>query len=192
MLPTHLTINANYNGPPQSGNGGYSCGVLGQYIDGPAEVMLRVPPPLNKPLQINKQEAGKLLLLDGETIVAEGKPKSFEMALPAPIAYEAAVASSSNYIGYSGHHFDTCFVCGPNRQEGDGLRIFAGTTGQADVVAAPWKPFDALFDEARSTSRSILLVSYGLPELFCNCWQADVCVVTRQNGLPHCKPHNTP
>ena len=51
MKPTQFTIDATYNGPPKSGNGGYSCGVLGQFFDGPAEVMLRVPPPLDTEMQ---------------------------------------------------------------------------------------------------------------------------------------------
>jgi hypothetical protein len=37
-----------------------------------------------------------------------------------------------------------CFVCGPDRDEGDGLRIFAGGVPGRDLVAAPWVPDEGL------------------------------------------------
>ena len=43
-----VIIPSRFNGPPDSGNGGYSCGVLAAFIDGPARVRLHVPPPLDK------------------------------------------------------------------------------------------------------------------------------------------------
>ena len=42
-----VSIPSRFNGPPLSGNGGYSCGVLAAFIDGPAQVRLHVPPPLD-------------------------------------------------------------------------------------------------------------------------------------------------
>jgi acyl-coenzyme A thioesterase PaaI-like protein len=36
--------------------------------------------------------------------------------------------------------FPTCFVCGPAREAGDGLRIYAGNVAGTDHVAAPWTP----------------------------------------------------
>ena len=42
-MSTQVTIPARYNGPPDSGNGGYSCGVLAAFIDGPARVRLHSP-----------------------------------------------------------------------------------------------------------------------------------------------------
>jgi hypothetical protein len=40
-----------------------------------------------------------------------------------------------------------CFVCGPHRSEGDGLRIFAGEVDGRDLVAAPWIPDPSLADD---------------------------------------------
>ena len=42
MLTEVLTIPRRFNGPPRSGNGGYVCGRLASYLDGPASVRLRV------------------------------------------------------------------------------------------------------------------------------------------------------
>ena len=39
---------------------------------------------------------------------------------------DEAVAASATYPGFSAHPFPTCFVCGPERAEGDGLRLFPG------------------------------------------------------------------
>jgi hypothetical protein len=41
-----ITIARRFRGPPNSGNGGYVCGMLARYITGAAEVTLRAPPPL--------------------------------------------------------------------------------------------------------------------------------------------------
>jgi hypothetical protein len=41
-----VTIERRFRGPSESGQGGYSCGLLARAIDAPAaEVTLRAPPP---------------------------------------------------------------------------------------------------------------------------------------------------
>lgn len=166
MTPTQLIIDSKFNGPPNSGNGGYSCGILGQFIDGPAEVMLRVPPPLDKELQVESRD-DKLFLMDDETIVAEGKAKRFEVDLPAPVSYDEAIKASAKYIGFNGHHFETCFVCGTKREVNDGLRIFSGaSTPQTDVVAAPWEPYDDLFDESGKLKKVYYWAAMDCPSYF--------------------------
>ena len=47
-----VMIPRRFNGPPDSGNGGYSCGVVAALLDAPAvEVTLRAPPPLERELR---------------------------------------------------------------------------------------------------------------------------------------------
>ena len=48
----NLTIDPRYCGPPNSANGGYISGMLGQLLPGTAQVTLRKPPPLGKEMQI--------------------------------------------------------------------------------------------------------------------------------------------
>ena len=55
------SIAKRYCGPPQSGNGGYSCGLLGKQIEGPSKVRLHMPPPLDTQLSI-EQDANSWLL----------------------------------------------------------------------------------------------------------------------------------
>ena len=61
-----------YRGPLQSANGGYAAGRLAAFVDGPAEVTLRLPPPLDRPLAVAADD-GRVLLLDGEAVVAEAR-----------------------------------------------------------------------------------------------------------------------
>jgi hypothetical protein len=59
--------------------------------------------------------------------------------------YLAAMEASRRYRGFDDHGFPGCFVCGPGRARGDGLRIFAGAcSDDAAMVAAPWVPDAAL------------------------------------------------
>jgi hypothetical protein len=136
-----LTIEPRFNGPPDSGNGGYTCGRLAQYVDGPAEVTLRLPPPIGRPLEVAGSDDG-VVLRDAESIVAEARPTAVEANAPPPVARaEAALAAEdSPFLEVDMHPFPTCFVCGPKRTRGDGLRIFAGPVAERDVFAAPWTP----------------------------------------------------
>ena len=57
--------------------------------------------------------------------------------------------ASTRFPYLEGHAFPHCFGCGPERAEGDGLRIFAGpVAGRDDVYAAPWRPDDSVADGA--------------------------------------------
>jgi len=47
-----MTIPRRFRGPPNSGNGGYVCGMLARHITGAAEVALRAPPPLETGLSV--------------------------------------------------------------------------------------------------------------------------------------------
>jgi hypothetical protein len=138
-----LTIEPRFNGPPDSGNGGYSCGRLAQYVDGAAaEVSLRLPPPIGCALRIERGDDGEARLLDGDALVAEARPTELPAEAPSPVAPTdaARAVEDSPFVDASMHPFPTCFVCGPERSRGDGLRIFAGPVSQRDVFAAPWTP----------------------------------------------------
>ena len=134
----HLTIEARFNGPDGSANGGYTCGRIAALLDGHAEVTLRSPPPLERPLAVDRVGGG-LRILDGESLVAEAAPAALELELPAPPSWAEAEAASARYPGFDEHAFPRCFVCGPEREPGDGLRVFAGPLGDGRF-AATWIP----------------------------------------------------
>jgi len=57
-----LIIPARFCGPPGTGNGGYVCGRIAGYIDGPVTVTLRRPPPLATPLTLERCDVGSVNL----------------------------------------------------------------------------------------------------------------------------------
>lgn len=142
-----LRIDPRFNGPPDSGNGGYTCGSVARFVDGPvAEVTLRLPPPIGRELQVERGDGGAVTLLDGEAVVAEARPTELAADAPAPVdTAEAVIASEdSPFLDEASHPFPTCFVCGPARPHRDGLAIFSGPVAQRDVYAAPWTPDPSL------------------------------------------------
>jgi len=133
-----LLIDPRFNGPAGSANGGYTCGLVADFLDGVAEVTLRRPPPLARPLSVER-EGDRVVVRDGDAVVAEAVEAPFELAIPEPPTTEEAASASSRYPGFDEHAFPTCFVCGPERAAGDGLRIFAGPLRDG-LVAATWIP----------------------------------------------------
>ena len=133
-----ITIDGRFNGPAGSANGGYTCGLVAELLGGEAEVTLRSPPPLDRPLDVERAD-DRLRVRDGERVVAEAVPMQLELEIPAGPSFEEAERASAQYPGFDEHAFPTCFVCGPEREPGDGLRIFAGPLGDGRV-ASPWVP----------------------------------------------------
>jgi hypothetical protein len=139
-----LTIARRYNGPPDSGNGGYVCGALAVAARDAVRVRLLAPPPLERPLSlVPGEQAGALLLRDGEQTLASAVPAQLRLEVPSAPPYVQAVWASQHYAGFRQHTFPDCFVCGPHRRRGDGLRIFPGLL-DSGIVAAPWLPADDL------------------------------------------------
>lgn len=146
-MSERVTIDRRFNGPPESGHGGYVCGVVAGIIGGPAEVTLRRPPPLDRPLEVRHLDSGGVALSDGETVIADGAPASVEIEVSEPVGFPEAEAASRSYVGFRQHAFPTCFGCGPQHSKGDGLRIFPGQVEGRNIVAAPWTPDATLTDE---------------------------------------------
>jgi hypothetical protein len=137
-----LSIPSRFCGPPGSGNGGYVCGSLAACADTPAVVTLRRPTPLDTLLTVESHADGSVLLRDGDTLIAEAKSARdappLHLAEPVSPAQARAAAARAQYI--EDPIFPGCFVCGPDRQPGDGLRIFPGKVAGRDMWAAPWRP----------------------------------------------------
>lgn len=142
-----VTIPGQFNGPLHSGNGGYVAGLIAQELDGPGPVTstLRIPPPLDVPLSWEHDDTEVRLLTAGGAVVGSASPGTFARDVaPCPTPEEAA-AGLAHYPGFEHHPFDHCFTCGTARDEGDGLRLFAGPVDPAapGLTAAPWTPHDA-------------------------------------------------
>jgi hypothetical protein len=141
-------IDPRFNGPAGSANGGYTCGLVSRLLgDGDAEVTLRLPPPLGRRLQVERDDRG-IVVLAGEARVAEARPVELELPVPEPPSFEEGEQAAARYPGFEHHAFPTCFVCGPEREHGDGLRIFAGPL-RDELVASPWVPDPSLAVDGR-------------------------------------------
>jgi hypothetical protein len=130
-----LVIDRKFRGPTESANGGYTCGLLASFLHGPAEVTLRLPPPLERPLEVATE--GVVELRDGASVVAEAASAELELDLPEPISFEQAAAAALPE-GDKESVFPECFVCGWTRE--DGLRIYAGPVDDSELVASTWVP----------------------------------------------------
>ena len=102
-----LTIDPRFNGPPDSGHGGYVCGRVAGLLAGPARVRLHRPPPLGRGLAIRRDGEG-VSLLDADTVVATGTPTTVDVDVPSPVAFGDAEAASRAYPGFRDHAFPRC------------------------------------------------------------------------------------
>lgn len=145
-----------YCGPPESGNGGWVSGHLAALVetdvDQPAVgVRLSSPPPLDRELRVEHADS-LVRVLDRDVLVAQGAPAHAPGTdgIPLPLSVEEARRASERFDFGASHPFPTCFVCGPLREEGDGLRIFPGPVeGAAQrTTAAVWRPSESSLELA--------------------------------------------
>jgi hypothetical protein len=167
-----ITVAKRFCGPPESGNGGYVCGLVARHVEGDAEVTLRRPPPLERALDLRAMQGGGAALYDGDRVVAEAAPTTIDVVVPPPTAVDDArrAAASSHFLRAPEEHpFPTCFVCGPHRASGDGLRLLPGAVPGRDVVAALWSPDASLpRDQANDdqVAREIVWAALDCPSSF--------------------------
>jgi hypothetical protein len=162
MVESQLIIENRYNGPPDSGNGGYTCGLLANFIEGPAEVTLRHPPPINTPMTV-KKEKHRLALYNEDVLIAEAKQGELDLIPPNPPTFDAASISTVKEDDIKDHYFPKCFVCGPKRRLGDGLRIFPGPVEGENYFASVWIPDSSLSDKTGYIKNEIIWAALDCP-----------------------------
>ncbi len=133
-----VTFARRFRGPLTSANGGYTCGVLAGFVDAETvEVTLRLPPPLERPLEVRRAGAAATLL-DGDAVIAEAKAASLDLDPPPPVSLAEAERARERHVRLGSDLFAECLVCGV-RAEGDGLGVYAGVVeGREPMHAAPW------------------------------------------------------
>ena len=131
-----LVLSHRYRGPLTSANGGYACGRLAAYVDAEeVEVTLRLPPPLDRPLGVECED-GRVLLLDGDALVAEARPAPVEVQPPTPpVSIADAEAARERHVHDWSPDFGGCYVCGL-REDGLGIRV-GPVAGREPLHAAP-------------------------------------------------------
>lgn len=146
-----LRIPSRFQGPPRSGNGGWTAGAIAELtgLHGAVEVTLRRPPPLDTFLATG-WEGDRLVANDDGAVVAEARAAEVTLTPVAPVDPQTAATAESDYPGLRHHPFPTCFSCGTERARGDGLRIFPGPVGEG-LAAATWTPHPSHGDGHRAT-----------------------------------------
>lgn len=139
--------------------------MLGSLIGDCAEVSLKAPPPIETPLEIAESD-GEWTLSNGDRVIAVGHAAELDLDVPAPPDYEAAKAAEARYAGHDNHIFPSCFVCGPDRDEHDGLRLFAGRDGDREVAATHWHPEQDVAGEFGAVSARIVWAALDCPTYF--------------------------
>ncbi len=169
-MGTSVSISRRYCGPPDSGNGGYVCGVAARALGGSdVEVTLLSPPPLERPLTLDR-EGDEVKLLDDETIIAIARvtdePLTIPDDAPPPVGYDEAVdaAAAFDVDAYqAAHEYPGCYTCGPDRPVGDGLRIFPAATHRPDLYVWPWTPASSAFDGSADVNVPVLWAALDCP-----------------------------
>lgn len=129
-----IIIDARHNGPPGTGNGGWTAGLIGARLPGPhAEVTLRKPPPLEIPVQVVDMADGIQVIDPKGEVIATARRREADIPAVTGVSADEAREASKRYPGHEHHHFPTCFVCGTQRP--DGLRIFPGPAGEGRTAA---------------------------------------------------------
>ena len=149
--PTQLTIDPRFCGPPTSGHGGYTSGLFATaFGPGPAEVRLRLPPPLGVPLDVVTTATGAELR-HGDDVLATVRPTTVTVEPIEPVTFDDAAAAEDRFIWKDEHPFPTCFGCGVARAAGEGWRTFGGelADGRAAVASRAVPPPDILTDDGR-------------------------------------------
>jgi hypothetical protein len=93
-------------------------------------------------------DEGSVRVFHDRTLIGEAAPspdgRALETTSAVSPAEAAAAAGRARY--FTDPVFPDCFVCGRNRQAGDGLRIFPGRVAGRELWAAPWTPDASVAD----------------------------------------------
>jgi hypothetical protein len=160
-----IEVAARFCGPPASANGGYICGLVAERIHQPVIVRLLRAPPLATAFDLHGAEPGLWALEHAGVRYIEARATGpLELALPLSPGYPQAQESALHGPSDPREHpCPGCFVCGPERADGDGLRIFAGPVPDRDLVAAAWVPNASLAADDGTVRPEILSAALDCP-----------------------------
>ena len=163
-----VVIAQQFCGPPNSGNGGYVCGVLARDIEGAATSVLRARVPLDVDLDLSAAD-GAVVMTDAEGgLIGRGEAARLDLAVPPPPSLAAARAAMASYVAYEQRVHPICFTCGVEREEGDGLRVFPGQVEGAPQghVACVWTPHAAFADADGLIHTEVVWAALDCPGFF--------------------------
>ncbi|MBR7834890.1 hypothetical protein KDL01_16575 [Actinospica durhamensis] len=152
-----VVVERRFNGPPESAQGGYVCGLFADAARAwlgpePVVVTLHEPPPLGVAMRAQASGA-RVHFWDRERLVASAARGRGAIAAPEFVAPSALAVAERAYVTVERHPFASCFVCGPGRGDGLGLapgELSPGVTGcrwtpDASLAARPGEPVPVEF-----------------------------------------------
>ncbi len=142
-------IDPRFNGPPGIGNGGIVCALLAEHCGDTFEAELRLPAPLDRALQIERSDGGNVELREGESLIARARAcGELELDVPPTPSWREAEDAHLHALR-APHPFPHCFVCGPKRGAGEGLRVIGSPVpDRGGLVATLWRPHAAFVDRS--------------------------------------------
>ena len=162
-MPDVVSVPRRFNGPLDSGQGGYSAGIVAAFLEQPAEVSLRRPVPLDRPLRV--QRDGDVRLFDGDDLIADGHAVAgVDVEVPEPVSVAVAREATSRYLGEREGGFSRCFVCGLARD--DSFGVFPGEVPGRGVMATPWTPPHWTADDAGVVRPEFVWAALDCPATF--------------------------
>jgi hypothetical protein len=96
-------------------------------------------------MPVSTQDGVTAATLDDATVV-HAQLADLELEPVEPVPADEARSAMATYPGLSSHPFPTCFSCGPDREEGDGLLIFPGPVAPTRI-AATWTPHASVSED---------------------------------------------
>lgn len=189
-----LVVPSRFRGPDRSGNGGWTAGTLAERVEGAGdrpvvEVGLRQPPPLDVSMRVDtvEEDDGPVTVMSlGGSVVARARAVADGLTSLDEVDVPVARAARERYAGMRAHPFAGCFACGPDRAEGDGLRIFPGRVegaaesgdgARAAGVASTWVPHASLAESGDVVDPGVERVGLGTAWAALDCvggWSADI------------------
>ena len=136
-----LRLGGTYNGPPGTANGGFACGAVARFVDGPAaQVRLQRPPALDADLPVHVDADGTVTVREpgGGEVVATGRPvPALDDVVPPvrPSLADARAAMREHWGIGKRTMLSDCWVCSPYRHDGLGM-CFGPLAGHDEVNAA--------------------------------------------------------
>ena len=161
-----LTVASRFCGPPGIANGGYVCGLISTALARVVTVRLNRPVPLERPLELVATGDEQWQLQEHGQAVALVRAATLSLEVPTPPDYVEALDASVHYRGFQQHPYPGCFVCGPARDRGDGLRLFASSLSNRPLAAAAWLPDASLAGDDGKVAPEFLSAALDCPGFF--------------------------
>jgi hypothetical protein len=142
-----LTIGRRFHSWQGVAHGGYVAGLLASRAGPACEVTLRQAIPFDTEMHLSEDEHGRITLVENGAVMARAEPSEVEVEVPAPVSFADAAVTAWSHASIPLHPTPTCFCCGYDRDEGEGLRIWPGSLPGRDTVAAAWVPHPSFAGE---------------------------------------------